>query len=61
MIKHIGFALPLFTAASLAAAPTLATPGMAQDARPPMTAQDLVTMPRVGSVAATRDGEAGAE
>ncbi|MXO96902.1 prolyl oligopeptidase family serine peptidase [Erythrobacter aquimaris] len=51
MTKNIRAALPLASALAL-----LATPLAAQDAAAPMSAQDLVTMPRLGSPAVNPEG-----
>src|SRR5690606_22012382 len=48
MIRRTGFAISL-------AALAFAAPSLAQDAAP-MTAQDLVTMPRLGAPVASADG-----
>ena len=55
MIKHTGFALPLLAVALCAASPAQAD-DHAKGAKAPMTAQDLVTMPRVGGSTTTADG-----
>ncbi|WP_284123911.1 S9 family peptidase [Parerythrobacter aestuarii] len=51
MTKHLGTALALALATSLSA------PLLAQDAVAPMTARDLVTMPRLGSPTVSSDGQ----
>lgn len=52
MTHRFGIALPLVGLAGL----TLATPLAAQDARTPMSAQDLVTMERLGAPTVSADG-----
>ncbi|HEU4820503.1 MAG TPA: S9 family peptidase [Qipengyuania sp.] len=56
MIKHFGLSTPLASLLILAAAPLAAQTATAS-ARQPMTAQDLVTLPRLGAPSASPDGK----
>ena len=57
MTSRIGLAAPLARNALTIFALLFAVPLAAQSpARPPMTAQDLVTLPRLGGAAAAPDG-----
>ncbi len=53
MIRTTGIAAPLAGLIGL----TIATPLAAQESRPPMTAQDLVTLPRLGAPTVSGDGQ----